>query len=250
MTVRNISRTMLLILIALAISLPMDAATRRRRAVTPRPVPRPADVTLTGTVVDAVSGARVVGADVSAVNVDRFTTTDAAGMFTLEIPAGTPVTLRITRSGYDTLETVVAIPSAASQQFQLVSRQTVRVRLTNGQTHELDIETVEFGFVTGPFAGYSKGPRLNLCKPGGSSFTPDRGSIQRITGPATLASHAACCANRQVQSINIVMKSGEATTAYLSESCFDYSVDVIGRDHRTFNPAYFRFADIAEIVFP
>ncbi len=248
MNLRTLSRILLLTLLAFATALPM-LATTRRRAIRFSP-PRPPEVMLTGTVLDDVTGAPVVSADVSVLNRNAFTTTDALGKFVVNVPANTQVTIEISRVGYQTLQAQVSIPAEGTQQFRLAALTTVEVRMASGQIYHVDLETVEFGYITGPFTGYNKSSRLNLCKPGGSSFTPDRTAIQRITGPATAATHSACCPNAQLQAINIELKSGESTQAFLIDTCNAYKIDLVARDHTTFDPVYLGLAQIAEIKFP
>lgn len=248
MTTRNLFRTMFLTLIALAIAFPMAAASKRRAVKPPSIDPR-LTVTLSGTVVDAASGAPVVAADVFSANLNLYTTTNATGSFTLTVPANMQVTLEISRVGYETLQTTVSIGTNASQRFTLVGRQTVHVRMTNGATYELDGETLKFGFLTGPFGTYITDTRMSLCKPGGSSFTPDRVAIRKITGPASPRSHAPCCAN-PILGLTIEMKSGETTEAYLTDTCFGGSVEVIALQHTKVDAVFLPMANIASIEFP
>ena len=247
MTIRKPSSTIFLILIAMAIAFPMSAA--KRRALQLPPAEPRAIVTLTGTVVDAGTGAPVVAADVFSVNLNLYTTTNAAGNFTLSVPRNTAVTLEISRPGYETLQTTISIGASASQRFTLASRQTVAIRMTNGDSYQVDLDTLKFGFLTGAFGTYITDTRMSLCKTGGSSFTPDRVAIRKIVGPATPKSHAACCAN-PILAITIEMKNGETTEAYLTDTCFGSSVDIVALEHTKAVSVFLPLTKVALVEFP
>ncbi len=235
-------------------ALPMSADGGKKRAVQKPPQgvpvsPPQAEATLIGTVVDAMTGTPVINADVSATTIDRFTRTDGAGTFTMRVPPDRAISLTISRSGYQTFTTTVTVPSGTtSQRFQLISNPTVQIRTTSGVTYEVDVETVEFGYIV-PFAGFTKDRKITMCKPDGSAFSPDRNDIKRIQGPSTQASNS-CCTSGPISGVTLELKNGERTQAFFTDSCFGYSMLVLGLDHTKAQLVDVKFTDVAEVVFP
>ena len=226
------------------------AQTSKRRAVKPGgsqgAVVPPADVILTGDVVDSVTNAPVVGVAVSTSTKSGHT--DAAGHFAIRLLAGQNFTLQFVRSGYETLSVNVNITTPVSQTFRMNPKPTTTVKLISGKTYDVDTETVEFGYIA-PFSAYNKDSKLNLCKAGGESYMPDRSEIKKITAAAQI-NDAVCCSTGPLPAINIELKSGGTTTAAFSDACIGYKVDVIAQEHATTNPVYIHFSDIAEVTLP
>jgi len=226
------------------------AQTSKRRAVKPGgsqgAVVPPADVILTGDVVDSVTNAPVVGVGVSTTGKSGHT--DATGHFAIRLVVGQNFTLQFVRGGYETLSVIVNITTPVSQTFRMNPKPTTTVKLTSGKTYDLDTETVEFGYIA-PFSGYNKDTRLNLCKPGGQSYMPDRSEIKKITTGAQI-NDAVCCSKGPLPAITLELKSGGTTTAAFSDACIGYKVDVIAQEHATASPVYLHFSDIAEVTLP
>jgi len=60
---------------------------------------------ITGTVKDSATGAAIQGATVEVIETGQSTTTDSNGTFTISnLPSGTPLTVRISAAGYETVE--------------------------------------------------------------------------------------------------------------------------------------------------
>jgi hypothetical protein len=221
------------------------AAGPKRRAVPPSGPTTLA--TLTGTITDSSTGAPV--AQVQVVSGGKLITrSDATGHFTLKMSTGRDIALTFSRVGYESVTIAVNISGDASRSFQLKPMATVRVRTITGTNYDVDTDSVEFGYLA-PFSGYSKDTKLNLCKAGGTAFTPDRSEILRITGPVQL-NDAACCSSGAMPAISVELKAGGTSTGAFVDACFGYKVDVIGFDHKTAQPVYIHFSDISEIVFP
>ena len=224
---------------------PLFAADTKPHAVTPT-----AKVTISGVVLDASSGAPVAGAIVhSGTFYSNRNGTAADGKYSLTLPGGRPTTLTVEDFGYEPVTLSVVPANDAVLDLRLTTpRPTVTVKLTNGETHVLDLGTSQFGYLI-VFSGYSRSDNANLCKPDGSQFFPAKTDIAKIVGPATLADSALCCNRGQVMAVNVEMKSGEKTRAFFNDSCFGNEVDFIGRERSTGQFLYLRFIDIAEIDF-
>ena len=218
--------------------------TPKRRAV--NPASDSATALLTGTVLDATTGAPVLAVFVTSGK--RSGHTDHHGNFFIKLVPGTPAPLTFARSGYETFTTTVSVRGDEAQTFRLIPKATVNIRTSAGASYDVDPETVEFGYVA-PFSGYNKDTKLNLCKGGGESFMPDRTEIKRITGAAQL-NDPKCCAQFSIPAINVELKSGGTTTAGFVDACFGYKVDIVAQDHVTALPVYFHFTDLAEVTFP
>jgi hypothetical protein len=173
--------------------------------------------------------------------------TDRFGKFKLSTTIYGSATATIGRTGYVSASQNVSATSDAT--IRLQPTPTVTLRVTGGQTYQLDSESIEFGYVP-PFGSYNKGETDDFCKPGGTLVTLGRNDFRRITGPAVLENVSACCSSSAVLMINGQLKSGESTPLYFTDSCLGYTVDFIGRDHVTGNYVYTKFTDVAEIVFP
>lgn len=237
------------LLLSLIVSTAAFAAPPKRRAVQPGSGTPPASAPsaiLTGNVVDSVTGQPVISAQVSSGS--RGGLTDDHGQFMMKLTAGANQPIHIERTGYQPLDANVTISADTTQTFRLIPKGTVKVRLTNGNTTELDIDNLEFGYVV-PFTGYLKDRKMNLCKTGGESFTPDRNDIKHITTGVQMTD-SACCSSASIPAINVELKSGSTTTAGFTDACLGYKVDVIALDHVTDKPVFIHFSDIAELTFP
>lgn len=245
MTLRfSLSRTAVLAVSIIIATQSVAAAPSKRRAVASGTAT--AEAVLSGTLVDATTGAPVIQAEVRAPGRGGYT--DAAGHFAIRLSTSRNTTLTFSRAGYQTLNANVNITGDTAKTFLITPNPTVKVRTTAGMSIELDAETVEFGYIA-PFSGYSKDSKLNLCKGGGGSFTPDRSEMRKITA-ATPLTDAACCTSGSIPAINVELKSGGTTTGGFADACIGYKVDVIAQDHKTAQPVYIHFSDIAEITFP
>ncbi len=158
------------------------------------------------------------------------------------------MTVTLARTGFQTAVSTVNISGDATRTFQMTPKATTKVRSVAGASYDLDTETIEFGYVV-PFFGYVKDVKLNLCKAGGVSFTPERSEIDKITGPVQVLD-ATCCARGSMPAVNVVLKSGETSTASFVDACVGYQVDIIGRDHRSNVATYLHFSDLADIDLP
>ena len=228
----------------LAAALP--ALAQKRRAVEHPSPPGPATtVVFSGTVIDAVTSQPVVFAEVRLLN--RSDKTDRSGKFKITTTIYGTVNATIARSGY--VAGTQAVAATQDVTIRLQPTPTVTLRLTSGETHQLDFESLEFGFVP-PFGSYNKSENDDFCKPNGALVTLNRADFARITGPAVAESNSSCCTSGTVQRINAQLKSGETTPLFFVDSCNGYAIDFIGRDHVSGNFVYSKFTDIAEITFP
>ena len=230
-------------MLAISVALPGLAA-QRRRAVQLRPA---VEVTLSGVVTDADSGAPVVQAEIAAAS--RMTSTDTSGRYSFKVPAGTS-NVTISRTGYETLTQLVTAPSDLTKNFTVKSKPTVTMRLTSGQTIALDADTIEFGFPSG--FSYVRGQHLNVCRGDteGKAVETKRADIKKITGPATRTQFTPCCTSFQIETVNVELRNGQSGQAYLYDSCPGYEIEVVGRNHATAEFMYVKFANISELLFP
>lgn len=221
-------------------------AQKRRSVQHPNPGVAASAVTVTGTVLDAVTNQPVVFANVRILN--RSDNTDRSGKYRVinQIYGNSVITA--TRTGYLPVTQPIT-PGTHEITLRMQPTPTVKLRLTNGTEYDIDFESAEFGYVP-PFGSYNKGASDDFCKPNGEMVHLNRSEIARITGPAVSETNTACCANQPVLKINAVLKSGETTPLYFTDSCLGYSIDFIGRDHVKGDTVYTKFINVAEIVFP
>lgn len=227
---------------------PMSAeAAGKRRAVGVNPPPL--NATISGTVLDNVTGQPVRSAKVTAG--EKSDTTDAAGKYLIRnvVADGSGITVKAERSGYASKTATLTAGGAQTVDFRLDPTPTVTVRTTDGVTRQLDFESIRFGY-TLPFAGYVDAEHENFCKPDGTAIEVDKSQMKRLIGPATSVQATACCTQTNVLRIRLELKSGEATDVHFVDTCQGYAVDLIGRNHVTGKYEYMRFTDVAEVVFP
>ncbi len=230
------ARTLCAFVLAIVAVTPLFA--QRKRATLH---PTSEKMTLTGTVTDAATHLPLKGAYVT--TGDATSTTDAQGHYSLTCMTNADVTA--SRIGYVT----VKHPATGSViDFALPQTPTITVKTTGGDTIALDFASTKFGYVL-VFSGYAAGDSPNLCKTGDANWTPAKGDISKITGPAHPVT-SPCCDRGPVMAIDVEMKSGEKTTAYLNDSCFGYAVDVFGMERSSATAKYFHLTDVGEIDFP
>jgi len=239
------SKCLLAIGVLIASSACAQASQGRRHAASP-PASGPS-VKITGVVKDASNGLVIQTA--VATYGDQTTTSNSNGEFTLNLPAGTPVTVTIQHPAFQQLQKSVTAQSGARIDFSLTGLPSVTIKTKTNETHIVDIGTAQFAYVIS-FSGYVRADKGNFCKADGSDFTPDKTEFSRILGPATPANVAACCQFPGVRSTNVEMKSGDKLLVYFKDSCAGNEVDFVGREKATGLYQYFRFTDIAEIDFP
>lgn len=228
----------------LVAAVPMYA--QKRRAVQhPGPAGPALEVTVTGTILDAVTGGPVVFAEVRLGG--RTVRADTSGKFRITSTIHGTAVLTAGRSGY--VEAQEAITANREVTLRLTPTPTIRLKLTNGTEHQIDFESAEFGYVP-PFGSYVKGESEQFCRPGGTQETISRAAISKITGPAVSESHAPCCPSSPLLKITATLKTGETTPLYFTDSCDGHRIDFIGRNHTSGNFVFAKFTEIAEIVFP
>lgn len=231
--------------VSLTLTLPLVAANRQHA------VSVPASVTISGVVRDAATGAPVGGAIVrsgSSRSSNNGTLSD--GKYTLTLPGGRPTLISAEHFAYETSTVVVTPTNGMTLDFNLSQpRPAVTVKLTNGETHVLDLASSKFAYLV-PFSGYAQFDNANLCKPDGTSIAPTKNDFSRIVGPATSVNFSGCCTIGPVVTATAELKSGEKTPVYFNDSCFGYEVDFLGRERATGQPVFFNFLNIAEIDFP
>jgi hypothetical protein len=226
---------------ALLLSVAPTFAATRPRAFAPVP-----DVTVTGKVVDAATGA--VLADAQVANGTRTATTGADGSFSIKVQGGRPTVLTVTRWGYDN-GTQTITPGNGAISFSLLPRAVITVKDTSGTTYSLDYDQATFAYLI-PLSGYARSDSGNFCTPGGVAFTPNKSEIAKIIGPATLTTDASCCHFGPTLGIDVQLKDGQTRHAIFVDACFGNEVDFISRDRNTGQFVYLSFANIAEITFP
>ena len=202
-------------------------------------------VTVTGTVLDDVTGLPVRNAEVSATFSGA---TDANGKFRLRnVTAYGAIQIKVGRTGYVTKTHTLKINESPDLTFRLTPTKTVSVRRTDGTTVALDIESVKFGY-SPLFAGHVE--IHEVCKSDGTKLPLDYAQMSRVTGPGVVAGSGPCC-NSSITKIPLTLKNGQTFDIFFSDSCAETNKsDFSGRDHVGGSVVYLLLTDIAEIVFP
>jgi hypothetical protein len=226
--------------LALPLAIPVFAAGRsKQHAVAP---PKTDKGTIVGTVTDATSGAPLQGALVATSN-GMSTTTDDAGRYQLACNLTGDITA--SRVGYVAVKKPI---TSTLIDFALPRAQSVTVKTTDGQTIILDFASTKFGYAD--TFQYVSGDGMNLCTPGGAAIAPKVSDYAKIVGPAHPVTDSTCCTRGPVQAIDITLKNGQQTTAYIADSCFGIPYDILGVERSTGTAKYIHFTDVSEVDFP
>jgi hypothetical protein len=224
-------------------ALPLAAATRRH------PVAPLANVTISGVVRDAVTGLPILGAIVhSGTSFCQQGGTKADGVYSLSIPGARPVLITVEQFAYETQTVAFTGAAGSTLDFALTPRPVATVKMVNGDTHIVTLDTALFGFAV-PLSNYALGDNANLCKTDGSSFAPSKHDFAKIIGPPASVTYAPCCTFGPILTMNVEMKSGEKFLAYFHDSCYEGEIDFVGRERSTGTYVYLDFTTIAEIDF-
>lgn len=228
--------------LALLTAIPASAATTKRHLIAPLP-----EVTISGVVTDATTGARVKNVVIS--NGVVTSTTDDLGAWTLKLPQGRPTLLTATYFAYRTQTQTVTPTAGGHVDFALSSNPIITVKLTSGESVDFDYDSAKFAYLT-VFIGYVKDDNANFCRPNGETWAPNKSEFRKVTGPSTNVNFSPCCTLGPITTANVEMKTGEKTAVYFNDSCFGNEVDFLGRERSSGTFRYYAFKDIAEIDFP
>jgi hypothetical protein len=221
------------------------SAAERRRVVAP---PTPDElIVITGTVLDSATGVPVFQAQV--VNESRTVTADSQGKFSIRVPINRNTTVTAQRWGYTASSQTIRVAGTSAFEFRLAPKAVITLRESDGATHTLDYDSSQFAYLI-PFSGYAKFDNADFCKTDGSKWQPAKEEFKRIVGPATSSTFSTCCTLGPVMSVDVEMKSGEATHVYFNDSCFGNEVDFVSRDRSNGQFVFYNFAKVSEIVFP
>jgi len=221
-----------------------DASTGRRHAALHSPAG--GTITLSGTITDATTGAPIPEAEV--VVGDHQVVADEQGLFKFPGLLTGTATVTFQRWGYQSDTRTISLSGGSVVNVALAPKPVIILKDTHGATYRADYELSKFGY-TVLFGNLGKGDAIELCKSSGEHVSVDKSTIAKITGPATSATSAPCCTLGPVLDISLTLKSGEALTAAISDSCFGDEV-FAARDRDTLQWVYLKFTDIAEIDFP
>ncbi|HUR80368.1 MAG TPA: carboxypeptidase regulatory-like domain-containing protein [Thermoanaerobaculia bacterium] len=242
----KLRRTSALALLVFAVTVPVWA---KHRAVGHRNAPDPFSVPLiNGTVVDNVTGAPIVGAEVTGGT--RVDATDTQGRFDLKVVNGYgSILVTASRSGYQTVTATVTPTSATTLTLRMNPTATTTIRLANGQTRQYDTESIKFGYPL--FTGYIESDTEDFCKVTDSTHVSyTRSQMARLNGPAQTVVAGACCTGN-AQKMTLTLKTGEVMEVIFTDTCQErYKVDVDAREHVSGQFEHILITDIAEIIFP
>ncbi|HUF18671.1 MAG TPA: carboxypeptidase-like regulatory domain-containing protein, partial [Thermoanaerobaculia bacterium] len=177
-------------------------------------------------------------------------TADSQGVFNITGLAAGATTVRIERWGFEaTTRTLTLVAgSNALGDVSLVPRPVVTLTETDGTTHRLDFDSVEFASAA-PLSNYIPLSPAEFCRLDGTVVEYDKAEIATLAGPGVEASGACCPPNNPGLQITLTLKSGESFPAIL-RMCEFYKLDFIGRSRDTGQWVYRDFTKIAQIQFP
>lgn len=244
-TLRRISA--LALLVSVVAAAPSYA---KRRAVAHRTAPAQFTKTVSGTVVDAVTGKPVINLSVTIGT--RLDVTDNQGKFEIRnASAAGQMAVDFNRSGY-LARTIRLNPgdSGVLGAVMLTPTATATLRKTNGQVVQIDVETIKFGYGV-PFSGYREDEFDEFCKIGDSmKLTIHRNQMAKLSGPSQVLPGAGCCTGN-AERVTLTLKNGEVMEVVFMDSCHElYKIDISGREHDSGNFVYTPVREIAEITFP
>jgi hypothetical protein len=230
-------------MLVMSTALPLAAAIHRH------PIAPLATVTISGVVRDAASGLPIAGAIVhSGTSFCEKGGTKADGLYMLSIPGARPVLITVEHFAYETQTVAFTGAAGSTLDFALTPRPAVTVKMVNGDTHIVTLDTAQFGYAV-PLSNYARGDNANLCKADGSAFAPSKYDFVKIIGPPTSVNFAPCCTFGPILTLNVEMKSGDKLQVYFHDSCYESEIDFIARERSTGKYVYLDFTTIAEIDF-
>lgn len=202
-----------------------------------------------GQVVDSVTGQPVISATISGGN--RFDATDSDGDFELKNVTGFGyLVIMVDRSGYQPYSAQFKPGDATPLTIRLVPTKTVTIRKVNGETLEVDMESLKFGYPV-PFSGYREAESDDFCTLNGNKLYIHRAQMAKLTGPAVMVPGGACCSAGNAARMTLTMKAGQTMDVLFTDTCEDrYKVDVGARVHTTGAFVHIPITEIAEIIFP
>jgi hypothetical protein len=204
---------------------------------------------LTVKVVDSVTKAALPNVQVS-LPTGNSETTNAQGTVTFDKVASGSVTATLNRGGYESLTKAITVqggPSSAT--IEMVAHPTATVTMVDNSTYQLDATAMEFGFTVPFVGGYTKSPKLDVCRDGTPTLYT-KAEVKSINGPAVEATATSCCNFPKAQQISITLKSGETFNAILRDSCTGYQIDVVSSRKDTGAATYLPLKNVKKIEFP
>jgi hypothetical protein len=235
------------LLVSATLALPSYAA--KHRAVGHRSPGVEFTVTISGVVLDAVTGQPVVGVELGTGT--KFDATDAQGRFELKNARGVgSILLDVKRSGYLPVTRRLNPGDPTTLTIQMTPTPTVTVRLTNGEVKNLDNESLTFGYPLA-FTGYIESSAEDFCRISDSAkLHIDKAKMARVNGPAQIVPAGSCCTDNAAK-MTLTLKNGEVMDVLFTDTCQErYKVDVGGREHVSGQFVHLLITDIAEIIFP
>lgn len=203
---------------------------------------------ITGQVLDSVTGLPVSMVHITA---GRKSDSSAAdGRFEMKNVVGYGyLTIEVDRSGYQPLVKRFNPGDSPELTLRLVPTPTVTIRKTNGETLQVDTESLKFGYPV-PFSGYRDSESEDFCTPDGTARYIHRSEMARMSGPAVAVAGGACC-TISVMKMTLTLKSGQTTDVLFKDTCDGrYQVDVGARLHTAGTFVRVPITEITEIVFP
>jgi hypothetical protein len=204
---------------------------------------------ISGQVLDSVTSQPVAFAAFSAGN--RKDTTDAEGRFEVKNAKGYGVmTIEVERSGYQRYTAQFRPNDPTTLTIRLAPTPTVRIRKTNGELLDVDMESLKFGYPV-PFSGYRESESEDFCTADGTKRYIHRAEMAKLTGPAVLVPGGVCCDAGNAAKMTLTLKTGQTLDVLFTDTCEErYKVDVGARIHTTGVFVHIPITDIAEIIFP
>jgi len=232
----------------LFVAVPSQGQKRRSVGVRSPGVQFTLDV-LSGQVLDSVTGQPVIAAAVFGGN--RTDVTDTQGRFDLKAITGFgSLTIQVERSGYQAFASTFKPGDPTPLAIRLVPTSTATIRKTNGETLQVDIESLKFGYPV-PFSGYRDDESEDFCTVDGHKLTIHRAQMARLIGPAAIVAGGACCTEGNAAKMTLTLKTGQTMDVLFTDTCQErYKVDIGARVHTTGLFVHVPVTDIAEVIFP
>jgi hypothetical protein len=237
--------------LASVLFLAIPAHAGKRRAVTPKsPGAQFTVEEISGQVLDNATGQPVRSASFSVGN--RRDTTDAEGRFQVKNVTGYGVmTIEVDRSGYKPYSAPFRPNDSPTLTIRLTPTPTVRIRKTNAEILDVDMESLMFGYPV-PFSGYRDAESDDFCNvANGSEHYIHRSQMAKLTGPAVMVAAANCCSEGPAAKMTLTLKSGQTMDVVFTDTCEErYQVDIGARVHTTGQFVHVPITDIVEVIFP
>lgn len=200
----------------LLLAAPLAAQVRQR----PVKLGQTTSVTLTGRVLDAVSGAGVKDALIH-IDGQLVATTAEDGTFAAEGVRPGSHAITAERWGYQPLQIDASVAAGVPIELRLQPGRIASVKKKDGSTVPLDFDLLRFGYFVA-FVGWRTDPWLDLCQGDGSNVVVPTSEMKTIVIVGKRTDNTECCKLTPGLLVRITKTDDTVVEGTIKSSCEDF----------------------------